>query len=694
MTDGSLARTHRQSFLAVAVIAACFLMLAGTGYAQFSPEEHASHHPNQANGSSGAAGGEGQKGGVGNLGGGPPGGKGGSPGGMMGGPGGGMDKMMEKMGAPKPKALYPTLMSLPDLPFEQRAEVQQQAHERMKQGTALMAEGLKSLSQSAPTNDFLAMQEATRKLHEGLSQFESGLAAHRALAEGTSPRNVALQWFKQEMNLLPPREGKQAHGILGLSWFHFYVMLLLIGFAVAMLCLYFFKMRRAAALLNRLAEDSGSVSPPPAAAPAPAPEKPAAAAGEAPPYVGEDPPSHSQATSVRLPASQEAKSPATASAECCDDSTDVCATEADQSTDQPDISKGLLPVAKKKLCRLRVAQIYQETVDVKTFRLVACHGGGIPFSYLPGQFLTLTMPTGDKPIRRSYTISSSPTQGYYCEITVKREEQGAGSRYLHDAVKVNDTLEVQAPSGKFVFTGKEGDSIVLISGGVGITPMVSITRALTDMGWNGDIYFIAACRDPEHLIFQSELKRLQARQPNLHIFVAMSRIEKDVDGYHHGRITKDLLAQWVPGIASKWIHLCGAPPMMDAVKQMLTELGVPGEKIHTENFGSQQKPQVRSAEREKIQKTTPVEKAGTVTFQRSDTSTEFMPDETVLEASERIDVNIDYSCRTGSCGVCRVKLLSGSVTMEVEDGLETDDKVAGIILACQAKSTGNVAVDA
>jgi ferredoxin-NADP reductase len=684
MTDGFLARTYCQRFLAVAVLAAWFLMLAGTGYAQFSPEEHASHHPNQANGSSGAAGGEGQKGGTGILGGRPPGGKDGGPGGMMGGPGGGMDKMMEKMGAPKPKALYPTLMSLPDLPFEQRAEVQQQAHERMKQGTALMAEGLKSLSQSAPTNDFLAMQEATRKLHEGMSQFESGLAAHRALAEGTSPRNVALQWFKQEMNLLPPRESKQAHGIFGLSWFHFYVMLLLIGFAVAMLFLYFFKMRRAAALLNRLAEDPGSVNPPPAAT----------AAVEGKPSDGGDSPSNSQSTSARPLTSQEAKSPATASAECCDDSTDVCATEADQSTDQPDISKGLLPIAKKKLCRLRVAQIYQETVDVKTFRLVACHGGGIPFSYLPGQFLTLTMPTGDKPIRRSYTMSSSPTQGYYCEITVKREEQGAGSRYLHDTVKVNDTLEVQAPSGKFVFTGKEADSVVLISGGVGITPMTSITRALTDMGWNGDIYFIAACRDPEHLIFQSELKTLQARHPNLHVFIAMSRMEQDTDGYHRGRITKDLLAQWVPDLASKWIHLCGAPPMMDAVKQMLAELGVPGEKIHTENFGSQQKPQVRSAEREKIQKTTPVEKAGTVTFQRSDTSAEFMPDETVLEASERVDVNIDYSCRTGSCGVCRVKLLSGSVTMEVEDGLDSDDKASGIILACQAKSTGNVAVDA
>ena len=89
-----------------------------------------------------------------------------------------------------------------------------------------------------------------------------------------------------------------------------------------------------------------------------------------------------------------------------------------------------------------------------------------------------------------------------------------------------------------------------------------------------------------------------------------------------------------------------------------------------------------------------VEKAVTVTFQTSNVSTELLPDETVLEASERVNVSIDYSCRAGSCGVCKVRLLSGSVTMEVEDGLDPEDSAAGIVLACQAKSTGNLAIDA
>ena len=253
---------------------------------------------------------------------------------------------------------------------------------------------------------------------------------------------------------------------------------------------------------------------------------------------------------------------------------EACPSEGTVTETAGDAS-GLLPITKRTLCRLRVARIDQETPGVKTFRLVACHGGGIPFSYLPGQFLTLTLPVAGKPIRRSYTISSSPTQGYYCEITVKREEHGAGSRYLHDRVQVGDTIEVQAPSGKFHFTGEGADSIVLIAGGVGITPMMSVTRALTDMAWQGDIYLIAACHNPEQFIFEAELKRLQERHPNLHVFAAMSRIDEDVGAYRKGRLSEALLAEWVPEIASRRVHLCGPPTMMDAVKGMLTRLGVP-----------------------------------------------------------------------------------------------------------------------
>lgn len=203
------------------------LALTDTIQGQVSPEEHAKHHPEQKPGAPAPS-----KAGQGGM--------------------GDMDKMMEKMGAPKPKELYPSLMSLPDLPLEKREEVQRQAHKRMKSGTALMAEALETLLKATPSDDYAAMQEATARLREGLSQFESGLAAHRALAEGKAPRNVALKWFKREMNLLSPVSGEQRHGVFGLSWFHFFVMLILTVFFVVMTWMYFFKMRRAAALLERL----------------------------------------------------------------------------------------------------------------------------------------------------------------------------------------------------------------------------------------------------------------------------------------------------------------------------------------------------------------------------------------------------------------------------------------------------------
>lgn len=652
-----------------------FAFVPGTvAFGQVSPEEHARHHPGRGGPADGTPGSGAEHPGDGGPPAGTPRGGPGEQPGMM---GGGMGGMMEQMGAPKPKQLYPSLMDLPDLPMEERAEVQRQAHERMKTGAALLSDGLEELSQAAPGDDFAAMQDATATIREGLARFESGLAAHRALAEGKAPRNVALQWFKREMNLLPPAGAEREFRIWGMTPFHASIMAVLVIFAGAMIWMYFFKMRRAADLLNRLAA-----------------AEPLGELRQAKPATKESSSRPSALASPRAEPSSGVKElapPVAVGAECCDPSDDTCPTEADAAS-QSDLAAGLLPIRKKRLCRLRVARIDQETPDVKTFRFVACHGGSIPFSYLPGHFLTLTLPVGDKPIRRSYTISSSPTQGYYCEITVKREEHGVGSRFFHDKVKVGDTIQAQGPSGKFFFTGKEADSIVLIAGGVGITPMMSVTRALTDMAWEGAIYFIVACHDPEHFIFESELKRLQERYSNLQLHVAMSQIKEDMGEYRSGRLSRELLAEWVPEIASRRIHICGPPAMMDGVKTMLGELDVPAENVFTEAFGGEQKPRPRT---EKPSAATDVaQTGGTLTFSKSDKSTPLQPDETILDAAERIEVDIDYSCRVGMCGVCTVKLLSGEVSMEIEDGLEPDEKEAGMILACQAKSTGDVNVEA
>ncbi len=681
----------------LALLGILIVWSVANAFAQGSAGEHASHHPGQAIASAdgsgsknpggnpnGGASPQGSGGMMGGGMGGSKGGMGGGKGGMMGGgKGGGMGGMMEKMGAPKPKDLYPSLMELPDLPLERRAELEQEAHARMIAGARVLGEGVDELSRSAASDDFAAMQAATEKIREGVSNFDSGLATHRALREGKAPRNVALQWFKREMNLGDASRATSNALLWGMSPFHTSLMVVLVAFTAAMIWMYFFKMRRAASLLQQLATASPA-NPPSAGTPGPASISAATSPPPGPtstvPSDGVSPPSANESTT----------------ADCCDDGGAPCPTEAAPNPSGT-VSDGVLAVAKRKLCRLRVARIVQETDDVKTFRLVACHGGGIPFSYLPGQFLTLTLPVAEKPIRRSYTISSSPTQGYYCEVTVKREDNGAGSRYLHDQLKVGDTLQVKAPSGKFVFTGQESNDIVLISGGVGITPMMSIARALTDMCWPGDIYFIAACRDPEHFIFETEIKRLQQEHANLHLFAAMSRLDSDTDGYRAGRLNKQMLQEWVPDIGSKRIHICGAPAMMDSTKAMLAELDVPAKNVHSENFGSAQKPKPKAkvaskpndAPEQPIQKST----GATVTFATSGKSAALEPDETLLEASERVGVDIEYSCRTGTCGECITKLLSGEVSMEVDDALEPGEKEAGMILACQAIAKEDVVVE-
>lgn len=190
-----------------------------------------------------------------------------------------MAEMMKPMGIPPRKELYPSLMALPDeVTAEDRAAIEQLAQERMKAGTALVSSGLEKLTISTSGQDYAAMQQATVEIRDGLAQFEGGIAARRILSEGTSPRNLALDWFKREMNLASPVRPEEPRAFLGVTLLHLFTMVLLIAFAFAMVAMYFFKMRRAAALFGRV--DPGANPPPPGSSPplggAPGPATPEA----------------------------------------------------------------------------------------------------------------------------------------------------------------------------------------------------------------------------------------------------------------------------------------------------------------------------------------------------------------------------------------------------------------------------------
>ena len=134
----------------------------------------------------------------------------------------------------------------------------------MSSGVSLLSLALEQLAQATEKDDYAAMQDATARVREAVARFETGLAAKRALAEGKPPRQVALQWFKGEMNLQPPQGVEARRGLFGVSPFHLFTMVLLVAFALAMVAMYFVKMRRAAALFGRIEADKAS--PPPGSA--------------------------------------------------------------------------------------------------------------------------------------------------------------------------------------------------------------------------------------------------------------------------------------------------------------------------------------------------------------------------------------------------------------------------------------------
>lgn len=565
---------------------------------------------------------------------------------------GAMGEMMKEMGVPKKKALYPSLMSLPDIPLKRRGEIQQLAQERMQSGLSLMAKGIDTLLKASAKTNFSQMQDAVASIREGLSQYDSGLAASRALAEGKVPRQVALLWFKQEMNLLPPTPA--THTLLGGPLFHLTIIALFLVFFILMIWMYFFKMRRASALLESLATQGDALVP------------------------------------STLSTSSASPPPATASSEIIEE------------THQP--SGGLTTPAKPPKFpvmrtltipldqwegQLRVCRIFEETPGVKTFWLASLKEVALPFTYFPGQFITITATINGTRAKRSYTIASTPTQLHYCAITVKREEQGLFSRYLHDEAKEGDVLEVMGPNGKFTFTGEEASSIVLICGGVGITPMMGIIRYLTDIGWHGDIYLLYCCRTTSDFIFRDELERLQKRYPNLNVFATMLRVSGTVWMGLKGEFTTSIISHLVPDIDKRRIHVCGPPGMMNAVLAILKELHVPEELIYTEAFGPVMKPPLTP---QQIEAAAPESKA-IVSFKRSHKTAPILPDYTLLEIAEANGVSIDNSCRTGQCGLCKVKLLAGKVSMDCDDALSEEEKQHGFILACQAKTNENIEVD-
>ena len=352
---------------------------------------------------------------------------------------------------------------------------------------------------------------------------------------------------------------------------------------------------------------------------------------------------------------------------------------------------------------LKVARVFDETGDVRTFRLVSPDGSPPPFAHQPGQYLTLALTIGGQKVNRSYTIASSPTRGGHVEITVKRLDEGrGGSPHVHRTLVEGATVKVSAPAGKFVFTGAGADRVLLLAGGVGVTPIMAMARYLTDRAWPGQIHVVFSVRTPAEIIFADELAYLARRHPNFHLCIVATRAGADWTG-ERGYVTADLLRREVPDLTRTPVYLCGPQPMMDAMEGLLVGAGVPAAQIHTEAFVSpvtaalDEPPAEGAASAAGAMvsgRARPSEAPVQIRFARSGQGGELSADRTVLEAAEDCGVDLPFECRSGVCGQCKTRLISGEVAMDSADALSASERSRGLILACQARAITDVVVDA
>lgn len=350
---------------------------------------------------------------------------------------------------------------------------------------------------------------------------------------------------------------------------------------------------------------------------------------------------------------------------------------------------------------LVITRIFAESPDVKTFRLAALDGGPLPFTHTAGQYLNLALTIDGARVNRSYTIASPPTRTAYCEISVKRSAGGYGSHHLHETWQEGQRVKVSAPAGKFVFAGAATDAprVVLIAGGIGITPMMSVIRSLTDRGWPGEIYLLFSVKTVSDFVFREELEYLQARCPTLRTRVLVSRDPDTSWDGPRGQITRQVIADFVPDLRTGPVLLCGPDPMMSAMRAILVGMGVPDGDVRQEAFVSRPPVDEGSAAAEPTGSGASGDALddgvlATVSFTRSKKTIAVSREQTLLDGAEANGIDLPFECRSGICGQCKTHLAAGRVQMDAQDALSAADRTRGFILACQAHALTNLEVEA
>lgn len=347
---------------------------------------------------------------------------------------------------------------------------------------------------------------------------------------------------------------------------------------------------------------------------------------------------------------------------------------------------------------VRCVKIIQETWDVRTFCFMAEQP--ILFFFKPGQFVTLELEINAEQVMRSYTISSSPSVPYSFSITVKRIPGGKVSNWLHDTLQVNDELAVHGPVGNFNAIDHPADKMLLLSGGVGITPLMSMARWFFDTNAAVDIEFVHSARTPKDIIFQRELEHIFSRIPDFKLHVVCERSDELCEAWSgfRGYLNQSMLELMAPDFMEREIFCCGPEPYMNAVKALLRANGFDMSRYHDESFGATpvqvQEDALELAEQaESDAEELDMADLFSVDFAQTGKSVRIQPGETVHNAAAKLGLHIPKACGMGICGTCKVTLVEGEVEMEHNGGITEEDEADGEILSCCSKPRGNVVID-
>lgn len=214
----------------------------------------------------------------------------------------------------------------------------------------------------------------------------------------------------------------------------------------------------------------------------------------------------------------------------------------------------------------KITQIIQCTDDVKSFRLKRPED----FDYKAGQFMQVSLKIDGKDVKKPFSISSSPTQLEHIEFTKKLT--GHDYSNILDSMDVGDVLGIDGPYGNMTFGG-EYDRIAMLSGGIGITPMISICRYATDMGLDTDMILMCSNKAEEDIAFKDELDELQKHNPNLTVIHTLTRSCETWTGCR-GRICAEMIEKEIPDYKDRVFYLCGPPAMVESTESALYALNI------------------------------------------------------------------------------------------------------------------------